>query len=265
MQDYDVAPGYHPLVGEGMWPDRLVNTLGLLLILAAVVLCAVAYRMGQQAGRRAHVTGRGKAPELIFAAIRKRIDIALMATGERAIGPAEQLVATAELYLGPVLLFAVGFGSLFQGLRKALATYSVEEEPKHGHHAAPVAATPGIGPFIFVTPPGGGATASATATSGPAGGNVQVVSPSAEHGHSAHGHKVKRDLTPKERARAIREALEALSDYWQKDRVEGQIKAMQDCLLIEKSLETLPAPPRPQRVRPARPEGSGFRMPSFKL
>lgn len=264
MQDYDGPAGYHPLIGEGMWPDRYVNTMFVVFLLGVIILCALAYRLGQNAMRRSHLSGRNKAPELIFTAIRDRLNRALYQTGEHIVGPAEEVVATAELYLGPVLVFCAGFGSMFQALRKALNTYSVEDVQGHAP-AAVVPNQPGIGPFIFVTPPGG-VTASATATAGaPAGGNVQVLtSPPADHGsgHSdhgghGHGHGHKRDLSPKERARAIREAIETLSDYWQKDRVEGQIKAMQECLLIEKRRETTPPPPRPAaRPRPAPTSGS---------
>lgn len=254
MQDYDVAPGYHPMIGEGMWPDRLVNTLGLVLILAALVLCILAYRLGQSGERSRRNQLAARSPEIIFAAIRRQIDIALMATGEGIFRPARTLSETIDAYLGPVLKVHEGplsLGGTIHKLKGALSTTKKKVPDDHGHggHGGQ-GGQGGHGPSTVIITSGGGAgaqggggpTASASASVG-GGGSVQVLDPvrvvELPHG-GGHGHqepKMKEvELTSRERALAVRDALEALSEAWQKERVERQLKAAQQALLIDKPI-----------------------------
>lgn len=150
--------------------------------------------------------------------------------------------------------------------------------PAHGAHIAQTVGQPGAvafappQPTIILTTPvagqGGGASASSSggasvasaSSDGPQGASgvhiiqpapitpVQLVpmqpaaahAPANDHGHG-HGHEPKKekvDLTLKEQARAVREALEALSDYWQEDRMKDQIAKAQAALLIHEKIGT---------------------------
>jgi hypothetical protein len=289
MQDYD-GPPYRPLIGEGAWPDRYVNLVFLLLLLAAVVVCALAYRTGRNAAVREAGDRRSLAPRIIFKEIRQKIDVALMATGVGVINPANALVATIDLYLGALVAFSSGFGGPYHALRKALTTTSVEEDHHahgaghggHGEGASPA-------PLYFIGPGVGAGNATASANAGLAGGasaatnggSIHMVQPlqpvypvSTEGGQKGdHGpakvEKRKRDLTAKEQARAVRDALEALAEYWQKDRVESQLLAIQESLLITRPIgdkPPVPARPRPTGAAPApaRAANAG-RFPWLKL
>jgi hypothetical protein len=267
MQDYgDLPPrGFPPLVGEGAWPDSMVDTGAILLLILAIALCYAAYRSGRRYERRQMEFGANRAPEIIFHAIRRQIDIALMATGERAFGPVGRLIETIDAYLGPVLKLSDGKASLgetIHKLKRALSTdkrkVKVEEHSAHGGHSGHGGGSTVIiagGPTVA-----GGAVASASASVG--GGGVQVVEPARifelqpqGHGHG-HGHNEEFkevELSARERALAVREALEALSDYWQRERVEGELRAAQQALLITRPIGDKPViPTRPYRERPVR-------------
>lgn len=80
----------------------------------------------------------------------------------------------------------------------------------------------------------------------PAGPGVQPTSgghPGVPVAPISHGppevKKEKVDLTLKEQARNVREALEALSDYWQEDRIKDHIAKAQAALTIYEKLGTV--------------------------
>ena len=269
MQDYDGPPPYHPLVGEGAWPDHSVNMAAFLILFAVVIVCYLAYRAGQRSERGRHDGDRSRAPAIIYAEVRRKIDIALMATGERVFAPARVVMETMEQYLGPVLALSTGAGANYNALRKALTTTTREVDS----HPDPRALHAPQGPVYFIAPtaPSQGLSASSAAVggsasasaSGPAGG-VQVVQPSVigTAGHGEPQGKTKVEITAKDQARAVRESLEALADYWQKDRVESTLKAAQLSLLVTRpigapgvvapALRSAP-PPRERRAAPPRP------------
>jgi len=298
MQDYaDLPPrGFPPLVGEGAWPDSVVDSVFFLLLILAVVLCFVCYRAGRRMERQRQEYDLGRSPEIIYLAVRRQIDVALLATGERAFGPVRTLIETLDAYLGPVLRLTDGPASLavvIQKLKKALATdkKKVPVEPEkadHGHaHALGSGSTVIIatGPALGAPSPGVVASAEGAASSvgvaaaaavGP-GGGVQVVQPARVFeipGHDPHPphHPPAKpaekevELSSRERALAVREALEGLSDYWQKERVEGELRAAQKALTITRAIgdkgllprPTRPAPPPPANTVAAKPGGRGF-------
>jgi len=124
MQDYGDPRGFPP-VGEGAWPDSVIKTFCFLLLILAVLICYAAYRAGRRYERQRLEFVASKAPEIIFFAVRRQIDIALMATGERAFGPVRILIETIDAYLGPVLRLTEGHNALastINKLKKALAT-----------------------------------------------------------------------------------------------------------------------------------------------
>ena len=270
--EYGPGAGY----GAGGPPPGAIVPLLLLLLVIGVVAAAVALgvRQGVQMQRRRQNEAREKTAGIIFAAIRQPLNSALLATGERIFAPARTLLETIDLYLGPVIVLSGGVAPI-QNLRKALTTTQKEVEIKPGHgaqhvgHGAPIAyAAPQ--PTIILTTPvagqGGGASASsaggasvASASSDGPGGGVHVIQPAplqamqlvpiapgqpnsangvADHGHGEAPKKEKVDLTLKEQSRAVREALEALSDYWQEDRVKDQITKAQAALLIHEKIGT---------------------------
>ncbi len=265
MQDYgDLPPrGFPPLVGEGAWPDTVVDTCAILLVILLIALCYAAYRSGRRYERRQMEFGANRAPEIIFHAVRRQIDIALMATGERAFGPVGRLIETIDAYLGPVLKLSDGKASLGETIHKLKRALSTDKRKvKVEEHGAQGAGHGGGSTVIIAGGPSvaGGAVATASASVG--GGGVQVVEPARifelqpqGHGH-AHGHHEEFkevELTSRERALVVREALEALSDYWQRERVEGELRAAQQALLITQPIGDKPAiPTRPYRDRPVR-------------
>ena len=283
MQDYDGPTGYHPLIGEGAWPDRYVNVVSLLALILVVGLCYLCFRAGQRMARDRFTNGANKAPEIIFTAIRRQIDIALMATGEGIFRPVRTLTETIDAYLGPVLKLHEGpqsLGVAIQKLKHALAAMKKKvPDDGHGHNHSPAG-----GSTVIITGgaggSGGGASASAAASAG--GNSVQVMEPArifelphGGHGggHGTHEPKMKEvELTTRERVLAVREALELLAEGWQKERVERELKAAQQALLIEKPIggEKLTIVPRQRptgqptgQPRPPRDKGSIF--PLFKL
>jgi uncharacterized membrane protein YidH (DUF202 family) len=288
MQDYDGPSAYHPLIGEGAWPDQLVNTLGLLVLLATLVLCAVAYRMGQRSERAHRTHQANRAPEIIYTAIRRQIDIALIATGEGIFRPARNLTDTIDAYLGPVLKLHDGpqsLGVAIQKLKHALGAMKKKvPDDSHDHHHA---SATGGSTVIITGGGGGGANGPSASASASAGGNsVQVVEPAriielphggghGGHGggHGQHEPRMKEvELTAKERVLAVREALELLAEGWQKERVERELKAAQQALLIERPIGEKPgAIVRPRAASPPgaqprpKPEGGRGGFSLFKL
>lgn len=272
MQDYDGPTHYHPLIGEGAWPDHFVNTLALLALIVVGVLLYAAYRAGRRAEIQQNADHRTKAAEIIFNAIRRQIDIALIATGEKAFGPVKILVDTIDAYLGPVLALAAGPNSLIGAVGKLKsALNTTKKKAAHDHHAG------GSSSVIIAAGGNGSAVASAAAE----GGSVQVVHPAriievpahgGGHGDHGHGHEKEVEMTSVERVRAVREALEHLSDVWQKPKVIDDILAAQAALLITKSIPVpgtaaatqAPAaratPARERRAPPPRPEPPRRRM-----
>jgi len=305
MQDYGDPRGFPP-VGEGAWPDGVVRLIAILLLILAVMVCYAAYRAGRRYERQRLEVAASKAPEIIFFAVRRQIDIALMATGERAFGPVRSLIETIDAYLGPVLRLTEGHNALavtINKLKKALATEKkkvlVEDNHGHGHgqsHGGGHGQGHGGSTVIITSGPPVGASgqgASASASAGVAaaaavgpGGGVQVVEPARIYeipAHDPHHHPPHKpaekevELTARERAQILREALEHLSDYWQKERVEGELRAAQEALTITRPigdrLLAPPARPRPPGAPPppanpvakaARDANSG-RFPLFKF
>lgn len=290
--DYGQEPGYG--AGGGP-PPGLVGPLILLILVLILFLVAGAmmYRRGAAAERRRAEEAQSRTGKVIFDAVRARLNGALLATGEQVFAPARTLMETIDLYLGPVLLLMGGLSPPAQQLRKALTTTQKEVEVKH--EAPPTAHN---GATIILTPPlataggaaaatGGGAVASAATD---AGGGIHIYKTAsagepAKDGHKTgeggHGavEKKKVDLTLKEQARNVREALEALSEYWQEDRVKDQIAKAQKALLITQPLGTVTeraadraaffsrrsptaAPPASPVTRAARGASGGF--PWFK-
>jgi hypothetical protein len=231
----------------------------------------------------------GRGPEIIYLAVRRQIDVSLLATGDSAFGPVRKLVETLDAYLGPVLKFSDGMTSLagvVQKLRKALVTdkKKVVEEKTDGHHGAVhvhgqgaftgqggstvIIATPPAGPNGLMTGVDGQTTTAnvaAAAAVGP-GGGVQVVQPARVFEIPSHGLLAQPggapakpiekevDLSSRERSQALREALEALSDYWQKERVETELRAAQRALNITRAIgEKEGLLPRNTRPPPATP------------
>ncbi len=282
MQDYGDPRGFPP-VGEGAWPDSVIKTIAFLLLILALVICYAAYRSGRRFERRRLEDDASRAPEIIYHAIRRQIDIALMATGERAFGPVRNLIESVDAYLGPVLRLSDGPNALatsINRLKKALATdrKKVPVEPEHHGHGDGRGGGHGGGQIggstVIITsgpaaaPGGQGASASASAgvvaaaAVGP-GGGVQVVEPAriyqipAQDAHppapAPHKPAEKEvELTARERAQVLREALEHLSDYWQKERVEGELRAAQKALTITRPIGDKSAPPA-ARPRPSGP------------
>ena len=261
MQDYDGPPPYHPLIGEGAWPDHYVNMVFLLILIAGLIALYLAYRAGQRGERERYAGHRSKAPEIIYAEVRRKIDIALIATGEKAYGPVKTLIDTIDAYLAPVLALAAGPNSLIGAtgkLKSAVNTYK-KKVPREEH--------PGHGSAVIVAAGGPG---SAVASAAADGGSVQVVHPAriievpaAGGGSHGGGHDVEVDMTGPERVRAVREALEHLADVWQHDKVVNDLSAAQAALLITKpisppgsapALRPAPPPPRESRPAPPRPE-----------
>lgn len=285
MQDYGDPRGFPP-VGEAAWPDGVLKTVALLLLILAVAACYAAYRAGRRVERDGLEDARARAPEIIFAAIRRQIDIALMATGERAFGPVRNLIESIDAYLGPVLKLTDGSNALavtVAKLKKALATdrKKVTVEPERpaagpgadggrdggrsggstviitsGPAAMPVSAAPGV-----TASAGPGAVTASASVGG--GGGVQVVHPAQVFEIPARDSpppaapppapkpvEKEVELTARERAQVLRDALEVLSDYWQKERVEGELRAAQRAL-------TITAPIGDKTAAPARRPGGG--------
>ena len=294
MQDYGDPRGFPP-VGEGAWPDSVIKTICFLLLILAVLICYAAYRAGRRYERQRLEFVASKAPEIIFFAVRRQIDIALMATGERAFGPVRSLIETIDAYLGPVLRLTEGHNALantINKLKKALATdkKKIPVEPDHhghggGHGGSTVIIT--SGPAVGSAGQGASASASAgvaaAAAVGP-GGGVQVVEPARIFEIPAHDphhppHKPAEkevELTARERAQVLREALEQLSDYWQKERVEGELHAAQKALTITRPIGDKPLlqparsrqpgpPPAANPVAKAARDANRGGFPLFKL
>lgn len=296
------GPGYGP--GYGPPPPQAVAALLLLVLLVVLVLAiaGMAYRQGVAAARRRTELERAKAGAVIFHAIRGPLNVALLATGERVFAPARTLMETVDLYIGPLLAWSGGLGAV-EKLRKAMNT-TTKEVKKVEHHppAAPAhppavpAAAPGAPTMIFTAP---------IAVSGGTGAGLNIAKPVAEaaaahaahapghgapghgapghgapgHGHGDHGHEKieKVDLTLKEQARNVREALETLSDFWQEDRVKDLVMKAQAALLVSEPIGTVTEraqeraaffrrggpPPASPVAKAAREANRGF--PLFKL
>ncbi|MDP9104169.1 MAG: hypothetical protein M3N05_09215 [Pseudomonadota bacterium] len=224
------GPGYGYTAGPP--PGAVAGLLILILVILVVLaIAAVAFRQGAAAAHRRAEHERAKAGGVIFHAVRMPLNGALLATGERIFAPARNVLETIDLYLGPLVVLLGGFGSI-QALRKALNTTTKEVEAKHDPHLPPAHA-PGS-PTIIVTSPALVAS----------GDSLQLVKPVAHGGaHGAHdaghGHKEKVEISGKEQARLVREALEHLSDFWQEDRVKAQVLAAQKALMISKPIGTV--------------------------
>lgn len=256
MQDYgDLPPrGFPPLIGAGAWPDSVVDTCALLLLILAVALCYAAYRAGQRYERDAFHRRSSHAPEIIFAVVRKRIDIALMATGENIFPPVGKLIETIDNHLSPVLKLSDGKFSLGQTIHKLKHVLTVETKNAEGHGTH----GPAHGGSTVIIAAPGAASASAS-VAGAASVSVvesaRIVEIPAQGGHKPshdpHGDKV--PLSAKERALAVREALESLADYWQRERVVGDLRAAQTALMIDKAVgDATLIPVRALRERPVR-------------
>lgn len=255
MQDYDGPPPYHPLVGEGAWPDHYVNMVAIILLIALAILCYLAYRAGQRAERRERELHHARAPGIIYHAVRRQIDIALIATGEKAFGPVRTLLETIDAYLGPVLALAGG-GSMIASIGKLKSAMHTTKRKPDSHGPAH-----SEGHSVHTAGGPGNAVAAVAAAGGV---TVQVVQPpqasehdkshgaghGAAHGAGHGGHEL--ELSSRERALAVREALEALAEYWQKERVERDLTAAQGALLISKPIGGGPGAPTPPASRPAR-------------
>ncbi len=263
MQDYDGPPPYRPLIGEGAWPDHMANTFILLILLAAVIVGYLCFRAGQRMEKQRYEADYSKAPAIIFFAVRRQIDIALIATGEKAFGPIKTLLDTVDACLGPVLALSAGPNSLAGALGRLKHAMNTTKRKVSAHddHGA------GHGSAVIISSGSGSAIAAASAD----GGTVQVVQPARiieVPGHGGHGLDRDVDMSSRERALAVREALEALSEYWQKERVENDLRAAQTALLISKPIGPAPLPGyTDRRPRPPRPprELTSARKPTPKV
>lgn len=238
-----MGDGYYDSPGAGYGytagppPGAVAGLLVLILVILVVLaIAALAFRRGMASAHRRAEHERAKAGAVIFHAVRTPLNGALLATGERVFAPARNVLETIDLYLGPLVMLLGGFGSI-QALRKALNTTTKEVEAKHDHHAPAVVSG---SPTIIMTSPAlvanGDGLQVLKAAGHDAGGHGGGKGHDAGHGH---GHKEKVDISTKEQARLIREALEGLSDFWQEDRVKAQVLAAQKALMISKPIGTV--------------------------
>jgi hypothetical protein len=202
----------------------------ILLIAALVGLIILRQRlMEERAIRR-------RAPELIFAAVRKTIDQALMKTGAETIAGGRRVAEALDLHLGPLIAFSDALNGRLGKLKKALDGKADDHAPHgkgeaHGAAQSALVVTAGTDQHVTIAP-------------------AKIVS----DGHAPHGcgdHKG-HDMTAREQINAVRQALEHLSEYWCKGRVEDDLRKIQDALMI-KSISCQPSP-RPVRLAaPASP------------
>ncbi len=237
MQDYDGPPGYpgyHPLIGQGAWPDRWVNLLALVLLVLVAAAMMAAHRAGQRS-RVDYLTGRRRsAIRIIFDDVRYELDRALLATGERSFGPAQAVLEAVEFYLAPLLLVGKELGGPVRELRNALdgkvkkpahhAGHEGHGAHKGGEPAVVIAADPST-----VSASAAGAGAASASVSGPFGG-VTVLQPARVVEIGGGDHHEPPEPTVRERVQAVREALEGLSEYWERGRVKAQLSAVHDAL-----------------------------------
>ncbi len=232
--DYPDAPPPVEWTGP-IFPEPLLYSGAALwfILLVAAVIGLLAYR--QRA--RDEAAARLRAPEHIYRTIRRVLDQALMKTGAGTIDGAQRVAEALEMNLGPLLTFGGSVSKPLGGLKKALAGEG--ERPHAAHVHAPesktesaVIVSAGADRKVFISP-------------------AQIVSKEAP---PHHGEKHSEPMSGREQIVAVREALEALSDYWRKDVVERDLARIQDLLIIKTSSPaSARAAPPPRRSTAAPP------------
>lgn len=175
--------------------------LVLGLVLAAALSVPVLLRMRDEAMRE-------RIRERVFAEIREALDEALRATGAAVITGAQELVVVYKRHLGPLLLLSDGLGAPLEAVRKAIETAKVKETPP------PVEKKVREDVDVLVSP-----TMVVVSTS-PKPAPEPAPPPPA----------VERDMSLVEQLAAVRKALDAFSDAWQKPKVETLLRDAQAAL-----------------------------------
>jgi len=236
------APPPVDWVGQTFPEPLLYGGAALWFILFVAALAGMAMFRQRLMEERAI---RRRAPELIFAAVRKTIDQALMKTGAETIGGGRRVAEALQQHLGPLISFSGALGGPLGKLKKALEGKADESAAhggaSHGHghgesHGAPAQTA------LVVT-----ANADQHLTIAPG----KVVSDGPAPHHPPPPHKPA-EMTAREQIIAVREALELLSESWRKEAVEGDLRKIQDALLIRSIPGGSPARPlRPLAPAPA--------------
>ena len=189
---------------------------------------------------------RRRAPEHIYVSIRRTLDLALMKTGDETMAAGRRVQEALEQHLGPLLLFSHALGGPSAKLRKALSGKAevvhapVKHEPHVDRIAQPaVVVASDVLDRVTITP-AQILTEGGHRDHGGHGGH--------DAGHGGHGHH-EVEMSAREQRVAVREALEQLSDYWRKEPVERDLRAIQDALLTRGFLNSPPV--RAARVRNA--------------
>jgi hypothetical protein len=188
---------------------------------------------------------RRRAPEHIYASIRRTLDLALMKTGDETIAAGRRVQEALDQHLGPLLAFSHALGGPNAKLRKALAGKAEAVHVKHEPHVErtsqpAVVVASGVNDRVTITP---AQILTAESGHGEHGGHN-----SHDAGHGGHGgHEA--EMSAREQRVAVREALELLSDYWRKEPVERDLRAIQDALLTRSFLNSPPV--RAARARNA--------------
>jgi hypothetical protein len=177
---------------------------------------------------------RRRAPEVIYHAVRQALNQALIKTGDETISAGRRVQDVLELHLGPLLSFSGAVGGPAGKLRKALAGKG--EPQRAAEHAKPDHSDKSHGE-------NGGQTA-LVVSSGAENNLVitpaQILTAEAKHehhgpghGHGGHGQAHGEvEMSARDQRMAVRDALEALSEYWRKDVVERDLRKIQELLLV---------------------------------
>jgi hypothetical protein len=162
---------------------------------------------------------RHRAPEELFRSIRKALDQALCKPGDEIIGPARKVVDLMEARLGPLLTFGAPLNGSLGRLKKALegkGKVKVDHPVADHSGGATVVIASGHNPNVVIGP---GHTVS-----------------SEEKAPPPPVHEKEGEMTARDRRIAVREALEDISAFWSKDRVERDLRSIQDALTGKSSM-----------------------------
>lgn len=166
----------------------------------------------------------GAAPEVIYKAIREDLDEALKTPGPNSIAKARALQRTINQYLGPVRALNADTTKMFADLEAAIEGKVKPPTPPAGHPSAR-----GAGPAAAAASAAAGGAAAAVASIGQTEVAILATPAAAE-----------RAATTKEQVRMVRDALEALNEYWASKTVVGRLDAAQQALQ-----KPPPLPPKP--------------------
>jgi hypothetical protein len=191
---------------------------------------------------------RENGPRVAAQIVRRHIDDALTKYHVETLIAGEKLLTQIDLFFGPFISSSGEFRVKIAGLKTALAGTIKEDAEPPAQHPDP------RHPDLFDGAPPPGASSSAAAAGGAAsasasigGAQITVVAPAS----GKHEPKT-RDATTKEHIQKVREALVALSEFWDVDRLIPQLRQLQTALLHAEMPEPEDGerPPRRRSVDP---------------